>query len=171
MDGSEALRRLLVRNFIYHPSCVFRRSVFEELGGLDTSPEFQGIDDFDFWLRVAEGGGSFGYIPSPLLLYRVWPGNMSRDVVRDSEATLRILAKAQKRSPGLYDKFRPLLRRRIADLHRRLGVGRLAQGNSSGWKDVWQALRLGSSPVTCLFWLATSVVGLGPWVARRRSSS
>lgn len=63
-------RRQLVEELICHPGpgALFRRSVFEQVGGWNET--LRKIPDFEFWLRVSRVG-SFYRIPETLAEYRV----------------------------------------------------------------------------------------------------
>jgi glycosyltransferase involved in cell wall biosynthesis len=63
-------RRQLVEDLICHPGpgALFRRSVFEQVGGWNEN--LRKIPDFEFWLRVSRVG-SFFRIPETLAEYRV----------------------------------------------------------------------------------------------------
>lgn len=67
---------LLIRNFIGFGSAVIAKDCFDRLGGFRESLRM-GID-YDLWLR-ASTQCEFDYIDLPLLRYRVWPGQMSRN--------------------------------------------------------------------------------------------
>lgn len=64
---------LAVGNFIQPSSTVVRRSAIVELGGFDTDPEIQHIEDYDLWIRLAQQGNRFGFINENLTRYRKHP--------------------------------------------------------------------------------------------------
>jgi glycosyltransferase EpsE len=41
---------------ICHAGCMMRKEVLEELGGYDTSPEKERIEDYDLWIRMYKAG-------------------------------------------------------------------------------------------------------------------
>jgi glycosyltransferase involved in cell wall biosynthesis len=67
---------LLIRNFIGFGGAIIRKECFDRLGGFKESLKM-GID-YDLWLR-ASTQWDFDYIDLPLLRYRIWPGQMSRN--------------------------------------------------------------------------------------------
>jgi glycosyltransferase involved in cell wall biosynthesis len=67
---------LLIRNFIGFGTSVVRKECFDRLGGFDESIGM-GID-YDLWLRLSTQY-EFDYVDRPLLRYREWPGQMSRN--------------------------------------------------------------------------------------------
>ena len=72
---------------------VFRRDVFDTVGGFDESQ--WASEDYDFWLRAALAGFVFRRNPSPLARYRVRGDSLSRDRVRMMRGILQTFAKAQ----------------------------------------------------------------------------
>jgi len=68
---------------------MYRRSVWENLGGYDGSLERQ--EAFDFWLRFHKAGFKAEHIPYPLYYYRQHPNSMSTDVERRNQARIEIL--------------------------------------------------------------------------------
>jgi peptidoglycan/xylan/chitin deacetylase (PgdA/CDA1 family)/GT2 family glycosyltransferase/predicted TPR repeat methyltransferase len=66
-------------------SAVFPRSLFDELGGMDTS--LATCEDWDLWLRMAFRGAKFHPVAKCLASYRMRSGSLSRDpmkLVRDA---------------------------------------------------------------------------------------
>lgn len=66
--GPFDLRRLMQSNYI-DACAVFRRAVWEQIGGYDENMK-QGFEDWEFWLSAYERGWQFAYIPEPLFDYR-----------------------------------------------------------------------------------------------------
>jgi teichuronic acid biosynthesis glycosyltransferase TuaG len=73
---------------------VFRRLVFETIGGLDEAQWRS--EDYDFWLRAATAGFVFRRNPLPLGYYRVRQGSLSQNTVDMLRGILQS-----------YDKVRP----------------------------------------------------------------
>ncbi len=71
---------------------VFRRQVFEAVGGFDETQWTS--EDYDFWLRAALSGFVFRRNPRPLGLYRVRGDSLSRDRARMIRGILHTFAKA-----------------------------------------------------------------------------
>lgn len=61
---------LAVGNFLQPSSTVVRRSAVQELGGFDTDPRIQHIEDYDLWIRLCKAGCKFRFINENLTRYR-----------------------------------------------------------------------------------------------------
>jgi glycosyltransferase involved in cell wall biosynthesis len=74
---------------------VFRRRVFETIGGFDESPGLS--EDFDYWLRAAVAGFRFARNHEALGWYRRRDDSISADALRSASRALRVC-----------EKFRPI---------------------------------------------------------------
>jgi glycosyltransferase involved in cell wall biosynthesis len=99
------LRRLLVWNYIY-ASSLFRKSSWEHYGGFDEDRATQGFEDWDFWCRIACGGGKLRHAGEILHEYRVRNDSFGMEVSAQrcrTEAILRhIRAKKVEVTMGQY---------------------------------------------------------------------
>ena len=73
------LERIAVWQLIQPPSIVFKREVYETLGGYDTRLEY--IEDWEFYVRAALNY-EFVYSPEILANYRVFPENSSSKSIK-----------------------------------------------------------------------------------------
>jgi glycosyltransferase involved in cell wall biosynthesis len=65
----------------YIDNCgLYRRSVWESVGGYDEEKLLVGLEDWDFWLRVALRGWRFAHIGEIAFDYRVRQGSLTCDV-------------------------------------------------------------------------------------------
>jgi glycosyltransferase involved in cell wall biosynthesis len=68
------LFQLVLKNFIDN-CAVFRKSVWEEIGGYDEHIPFMGWEDWDLWLRAALRGWRFVHLREVAFDYRVRTGS------------------------------------------------------------------------------------------------
>jgi peptidoglycan/xylan/chitin deacetylase (PgdA/CDA1 family)/GT2 family glycosyltransferase/SAM-dependent methyltransferase len=59
-----------------HPASMFRRRVWQDVGGFDEVNPLHGIEDLDFWISAMERGYQGHVLPEPLLRYRVTARSM-----------------------------------------------------------------------------------------------
>ena len=64
------LLSLIRMNFI-DACALYRKALWEGVGGYDEQMPWMGLEDWDFWLRVARQGGSFFHLPEVGFDYRV----------------------------------------------------------------------------------------------------
>jgi len=67
---------LLCRNDIHQATLMYKREVFEKLGGLDPSPKYYSFEEFEFNLRCLKEGFKIGYCDSVLAYYRRHPNQI-----------------------------------------------------------------------------------------------
>jgi glycosyltransferase involved in cell wall biosynthesis len=92
---------MLISNFIGFGTSVARRQCFERLGAFDESMRM-GID-YDLWLRFSTEY-EFDYVDRPLLLYRVWSGQMSNNCRGRYLSGIATMQRFLQRFPDLVDK-------------------------------------------------------------------
>lgn len=68
--GEFNLQRLMLHNFI-DACAVYRRSMWEELGGYDEKMPVMGFEDWEYWMRAAFTGKKFHYLQKIGFHYRV----------------------------------------------------------------------------------------------------
>jgi glycosyltransferase involved in cell wall biosynthesis len=70
-------REVLVQHcFICQPATFWRRGVLERFGAFD--PSYDNTFDYEFWLRLAEGGARFHHLPEYLAASREHPATKSQ---------------------------------------------------------------------------------------------
>ena len=74
---------------------VFRRRVFETIGGFDES--LRGNEDFDYWMRAAIAGLRFHRNSEPLAWYRRRQDSLSADSVRMLSGAIAVCGKLRPR--------------------------------------------------------------------------
>jgi glycosyltransferase involved in cell wall biosynthesis len=78
---------------------VFRRSVYERIGGLNET--LQNSEDYEFWLRAARAGFVIAKNPSPLAHYRRRVDSKSADELRMLASVVRVLSGIRPLCDGL----------------------------------------------------------------------
>jgi len=79
--------------------CIFRRTVYETIGGFDES--LRTNEDYDYWLRAAVAGFRFHRNDAPLGRYRRRDDSLSASEVRMVGGILRVFEKLR---PALLDR-------------------------------------------------------------------
>jgi glycosyltransferase involved in cell wall biosynthesis len=74
-------------------SSVFRREVYEAIGGFDEI--FRRNEDYEFWLRAAAAGFKFLQTPEPLGWYRRRPDSVSADEPKMIQGVLTVYQKTR----------------------------------------------------------------------------
>jgi len=105
--GPFDLEALLASNFI-DACAVLRKEVWSACGGYDLHMPVPVLEDWEFWLGVAERGWRFHYLPIEAQDYRVRPGSMVT-LAADEAARRRV-------ERYVVAKHEELYRRRLPDL-------------------------------------------------------
>lgn len=105
----QSLAELLVSHSIPGSGTVFRKRIWEAIGGYREDLEFKaGNEDWEFWIRAAEAGIRMGHIPEPLYVYRRHPESMMRKLAFSDwrvRETMYGLHRATFRRFGLQRRF------------------------------------------------------------------
>jgi glycosyltransferase involved in cell wall biosynthesis len=136
------LLSLIRINFI-DACALYRKKLWEEVGGYDDQMPWTGLEDWDFWLRVAVHGGSFVHLPQIGFDYRVRRDSMIVEASPHvTELTNYIFGKPEMGSYKLLREIE-LLRARIRGMEGsrsyRLGRGLLAPARLL--RKLWHRLR------------------------------
>jgi glycosyltransferase involved in cell wall biosynthesis len=130
---------LLRGNFISGSgsSVLIKRSVFSTIGFFDE--QLKACEDWDMWLRIARQF-QFDYVDTELVLIRVHPHNMQKDVMRMLSAELMVLnkfAEQEQSNSFLLWKIRTYLFNKDIPAHAIPGFERCnpkLQVQLSGWR-------------------------------------
>ena len=117
-----ALHDLIVEDNAVCIMSLFRYELFERVGGFD--PEFNGNEDYEFWLRVANAG--FGIVQNlrPLGYYRRRPDSVSSDEARTILGIIHVLESVSTRT-GPLERERGVIAHKLARLQDDLALARL----------------------------------------------
>lgn len=72
------LPALIERNVLANSGSVVRMSVLDEVGGVSEARAIFFVEDYDLWLRIAEGGKAFRFVDRDLGSYWCGSANMSK---------------------------------------------------------------------------------------------
>lgn len=137
---------------------VFRREVFERIGGLDAAQWTS--EDYEFWIRAALAGFVFRVTTRPLALYRRHHVSLSTDSARMIRGILVTYGKTRPKVPE-GSRARRALDRQIARFERELllieGKQALERGDFATAANRLEALHERG---------AGTLVGLTAWLAR-----
>ena len=88
-------RRLIFFDLFGTSTVMIKREALDAVGLMDI--ELSAAPDWDLWLRIAERGLCSKGVRQPLARYRLWSGNVSRNIIRMCESNVLILEKALAR--------------------------------------------------------------------------
>ena len=134
---------LAMRNSIIPSASVVAAEAASQIGGFETAPQLQRVEDWDFWLRLAEIEAPFAFIPEITVAYRKHPGGATTNTKLMEERVRALMVKHHDRWPALAAGL--LLRQhyRMENLE-----GRLLEFESAPWARVsrriyrsWKKLR------------------------------
>ena len=151
---------LLFRNLpAFSSTIVARRDVFQELGGFGTDLVI--LSDWDMACRLAKQG-VIRSVPEPLVLYRHYPKNQSRDVDIHIDSGIRSLKRFFARENDLDPRIRSWEPRVWAHFYAMLGGGCVRNGD---WKRGlrWTGRAVRTSPAVLPY-----VLGM-PWRRAQKS--
>lgn len=81
---------------------VFRKRVWEKLGGYDENMPVMGYEDWDFWIRALEKGIKFHHFDEALFYYRDVPVSMLKNVGKNKEVILEYIV---RKHAHLYSRY------------------------------------------------------------------
>ena len=92
LDNTQSFVKMLKENFVGASTVVVRRSMIEKVSGFDAT--FPSLADKEMWLRMLNENAQFHYVPESSVLYRVHPGNISKNTDLLLATRRRIIDKA-----------------------------------------------------------------------------
>lgn len=152
MPEGDVSQRLWYENQFCPSTVMLRRETLQKVGGFN--PALLAVEDWDLWLRIAEGGLWARGVWEPQLRYRVWAGNMSKNsdkMTRYLIATLES-ALARPQPPERQAHYRRSLKH--AKASREFSLARKFVGDDSQAlaAAALRAWRLRPSKIKWLFW-------------------
>ena len=131
---------LLGGNCLSTSAVMGRTSMFQQVGGFSTNPEFTTAEDYDLWLRLAEQRYNFTFLNETLGVFRVHSMSASSSVDRNSQAEMSVV---QDHFSRLETASSIMIRKRKARSH--YGAARAHQRNGnlkSAWIHFYKAFWL-----------------------------
>jgi glycosyltransferase involved in cell wall biosynthesis len=130
--------QMCATNLIPQPAAFFRRSMFEQVGGLDET--FHLALDYDLWVRMLAAGARFAHVHQVWATYRVHPASktdkqaefFASEVKRSVDRTFA----SGQMPPSWRSIANSNVEQLIAESHGRLGHSREAR------QHYWRAVRL-----------------------------
>ena len=98
LRGDVLTQMIVSGNPVANSAAMVRKSAFDQLGGLCEDRALSAVEDFDFWLRLAEAGMRFTFVDEVLGNYWVGVDNIST-----------ISSKQISREIALHQRHMPLL--------------------------------------------------------------
>lgn len=117
---------LLFGNPLHVGSVLLRRSWFDLVGEFDE--KLASYEDWDLWLRLAQAGCNFSWVPQPVSLYRFHRAQMTRSGDQMTTATFAVLNKLFS-NPHLEGEWGKLRRLAYSRAHLRAAAQDFANQN------------------------------------------
>jgi len=130
-------------NALSTSAVVIRRERLLECGGFSEDPKIVTAEDYDLWLRLAQGGNQIAFLDEVLGDFRLHAGSQSRSIERNLAAEIAVLDRCYATLPAA-DKAERLRRaRRLAIAHYSAGRNfQKARAPGSATKHLIKALRI-----------------------------
>ena len=142
-------------NFI-DACALYRRRLWEELGGYDEKMPLMGVEDWDFWLRVAAHGGRFFHVSKIGFDYRVRKESMMAKAIGfegwmpgGSLAPMRTSPRLAELVSYIFGKPELARYKVLREIDEAMFNARdllVENGFCAAWKEMRRALRLSRSP-------------------------
>jgi glycosyltransferase involved in cell wall biosynthesis len=133
--GDPTLRQLLFGDFIPNSTVIVRREVIESTGPLNESRALVGVEDYEYWMRIALHHRLRG-IAEPLAWYRIRVGNLmgaGEDIEKGLRLAKMALEAIERREPQIWEREGVDRARLLARLHLRAGHAWRQRGEWRHW--------------------------------------
>ncbi|MGE0132674.1 MAG: glycosyltransferase family 2 protein [Blastocatellales bacterium] len=156
-----SFRSLLFGDYIPNSTVVIRRACVNKVGLLNESRELIGVEDYEYWMRVARHFTMAG-IPRPLAYYRIREGNLmgdGSDINKGLNLSIAAIRETERLYPNLWEECQVDRDMLLAKLHIRAGF---AWKRKSDWKQ-WaikfrEALGYSSKPRVFRWMIAATLL-------------
>jgi glycosyltransferase involved in cell wall biosynthesis len=129
-----SFRSLLFGDYIPNSTVMIRRACVDKVGLLNESRELIGVEDYEYWMRVAKHFKMVG-IPRPLAHYRIREGNLmgdGSDINKGLNLSVAAIREIERLYPDLWQENQVDRQMLLAKLHVRAGFAWKRKGN---WKQ------------------------------------
>jgi glycosyltransferase involved in cell wall biosynthesis len=129
-----SFRSLLFGDYIPNSTVMIRRACVDKVGLLNESRELIGVEDYEYWMRVAKHFTMVG-IPRPLAYYRIREGNLmgdGSDINKGLNLSVAAIREIERLYPDLWQENQVDRQMLLAKLHVRAGFAWKRKGN---WKQ------------------------------------
>ncbi len=126
-----SFRSLLFGDYIPNSTVMIRHACVDKVGLLNESRELIGVEDYEYWMRVAKHFTMVG-IPRPLAYYRIREGNLmgdGSDINKGLNLSIAALREIERLYPDLWQEYQVDRGMLFAKLHVRAGFAWKRKGN------------------------------------------
>lgn len=147
------LLSLIRMNFI-DACALYRKRLWEEVGGYDEQVICMGVEDWDFWLRLAARGARFVHVPKIAFDYRVQSDSMIVKAIglgyrAPSVAAMRTSPRLAELIKYIFGKPEMSSYKLLRETDEAIFTARevlVESGFQPAWKQILRALHLSHSP-------------------------
>jgi len=143
-------------NSISTSAAVVRRSWILDVGGFSADLQFNSVEDYDLWLRLAKSGCRIEYLHEVLGTYRLLGQGITGQIEVHCEHGLNVLELHFSQWHRNTSYHRYLMRRRRADTFRGAGHAFMKRGEH---REAWRFLRmaLNRDPLSWKTWALSAL--------------
>lgn len=150
--GAAMTEEMILRVPICIATALARREIFSDSQEFD--PRFHYCEDVDLWLRLLEQEIVFHFVPQPLVRYRQWPGNISKNLLGMAESRIAVLEKNLRHSR--HPEWKPWYEASLAAARSKLELtrayGAIQTGSKTISRHLWRAWRFKPGRMKFLTW-------------------
>lgn len=152
---------LLFRGNTLSTSAVtVRRELMNALGGFSTDLRFNGVEDYECWLRTAKAGSRIAYLHQVLGMYRVHGGGITSQADVHCANLINVLRHHYAQWPSQTGRSRYRVRKRESDALRTSAREFMRRGEREKAKE-FLAMALKKDPLSWKGWVLTMINAWG----------